>query len=53
METCPECKSTQTVKIGMNTTRKGKLQRMKCQDCGKTFYPDKESGVIEKKAVEP
>jgi transposase-like protein len=33
------CQSTHVVKHGsVATVKKGKQQRFKCQDCGKTFY---------------
>jgi len=36
---CPECNSEKIIKAGFNVTRKGKKQKLKCQDCGRTFYP--------------
>ncbi|MBN2102230.1 MAG: IS6 family transposase [Candidatus Aenigmarchaeota archaeon] len=38
---CPCCKGTATVKRGFNYTKKrGKQQRMKCNNCGHTFIVD-------------
>jgi len=41
---CPNelCKSSHTVRHGYNTTKKGKFARRKCQECGTTFYENKE-----------
>ncbi len=42
---CPNglCKSYHTVRHGYNVTKKrGKLPRRKCQECGTTFYENKE-----------
>jgi transposase-like protein len=39
---CPSCKSLHTVRHGWNVTKKGKYARRKCQECGTTFYENKE-----------
>lgn len=39
---CPNCGSTHTTGHGYNVTKKGKFARRKCQECGTTFYPDKQ-----------
>jgi len=41
---CPNlnCRSEHTVRHGFNTTKKGKFARRKCQECGTTFYENKE-----------
>ena len=42
--TCPRCGSSHTVKHGYNRTVDRELkQRRKCQECGHTFYQDKEA----------
>jgi len=42
---CPNCGSTHTTGHGYNVTKKGKFARRKCQECGTTFYPDKQEAV--------
>lgn len=38
-QSCPECHKNHIVSWGDNVTIKdGKKPRLKCQDCGKTFY---------------
>jgi len=37
---CPDCESTNTVKMGFKMTSEGKKQRKQCQKCGRTFYPE-------------
>jgi len=39
---CRACGSNHTVRHGYNTTKSGKWARRKCQECGSTFYEDKE-----------
>ncbi len=39
---CPKCKSEHIVKHGYHVTLKGKFPRRKCQNCGTTFYKNKE-----------
>lgn len=36
--TNPECRSTETVRVGYNITKKGRFPRRKCKKCGTTFY---------------
>jgi len=38
---CPDCKSGYTVRYGFNTTKTGVWRRRKCQECGRTFYENK------------
>ena len=36
---CKKCKSVNVVKFGnIPTVNAGKKQRLRCQDCGRTFY---------------
>ncbi len=39
---CPRCKKSHTVRHGFNVTKSGKWARRKCQECGATFYENKE-----------
>ena len=41
---CPnsKCNSSHIVKAGFKVTVKGRKQRFQCQDCGRTFYENKE-----------
>lgn len=39
---CPYCGSGNTNRHGFNVTKQGKFPRRKCQECGRTFYEDKE-----------
>jgi len=34
---CPECHSYKTIKIGFRMTRRGKIQRYQCNNCGRNF----------------
>jgi transposase-like protein len=43
MMNCPECGSDKIIKAGFNVTRQGKKQKLKCQNCGRIFYLDKET----------
>jgi len=36
--TCPDCRSTHTVRLGSRTTKQGKKQTRVCRDCGRGFY---------------
>jgi len=38
---CKNCGSFHTVRHGFNTTKSGKFARRKCQECGTTFYEDR------------
>lgn len=40
---CPECNSEKISKSGFKVTRTGRKQRYQCQNCGKTFYEQKEA----------
>lgn len=35
---CIECGSTKLWSTGLTVTRKGKKERCKCQECGRSFY---------------
>jgi len=52
---CPHCSST-TQKSGIIGTLKGKKQRYRCIECGKTFYDKEgeasESGVFHRKITQ-
>ncbi len=37
--TCPRCISDKIVKFGFRILRKGRIQRYKCTECGRTFCP--------------
>ena len=37
---CPYCEGKRITKAGLRPTVKGKKQRYKCQECGKTFYQE-------------
>lgn len=41
----PDCGSKHTIRHGFNVTKKGKFARRKCQECGTTFYENKEGKV--------
>lgn len=36
---CPECHGTRIWKTGTMPTRKGRVVRYKCTDCGRSFGP--------------
>jgi len=47
---CKACGSTNTVRHGLYNNRRGKYQRYKCKDCGRTFI--EESISMSEKEVE-
>jgi predicted RNA-binding Zn-ribbon protein involved in translation (DUF1610 family) len=44
---CPECGSQQIIKYGWRITRKGRLQKYQCKNCGHIFYCSGEREVNE------
>lgn len=40
---CPSCGQSHTVRHGYNMTKKGRFARRKCQECGTTFYENREA----------
>jgi len=49
---CIECGSTKLWSTGLTVTRKGKKERCKCQECGRSFYVEearKAQGAAPKK----
>ncbi len=49
---CPKCSSGHTVGHGFNVTKAGKFARQKCQECGTTFYKNKDVASKEKEGKE-
>ena len=39
---CSECGSNNTVKNGIVTTKRGKMARRKCKNCGNVWYPKRQ-----------
>jgi len=47
---CPNCRSSYIHRIGLIPTKQGKKARLRCVDCGKTFYEKKKARVKRRKS---